>query len=229
MKIDFSHPLALSIRRILRKLKLSEVLARIFYGSGYEVKVDEFVKRHVRQGDIVWDIGANLGRYTSIFANLVGPRGKIVAFEPHPVTFSKLSTDVAAANVVFFELGLSDAAGMMSFTSKENSELNSIVYDDFGENIISVEVDTGDSFLARDPALAPSFIKIDVEGFELNVLQGMSAILGSPSTKIVLIEIHHAIMDSMGIIDGVQSIISLLTQADFSIAWIDPSHIAAIR
>ena len=229
MKFRFDGPFLLFLRRFVRGMGLSEPLSRLLYGSGYEARVDEFIKSHVREGDVIWDIGANLGRYTHIFATLSGPNGRVIAFEPHPTTFSKLQAANNAPNVLCMELGLSDTAGMALFTSREDSELNSIVIGSSNEELVSVTIDTADNLLLRDPSFAPNFVKIDVEGFELKVLHGMGLVLNSPQTRIILVEIHHAIMDSMRIKDGAWQIADLMEQSGFLIEWIDPSHIVAMR
>ena len=71
----------------------------------------EVLDRYVKRGDWVIDIGANVGHYTKRFSELVGPQGRIIAFEPVPTTFSILAANVelfACSNVSLINAAVSD-------------------------------------------------------------------------------------------------------------------------
>ena len=72
-------------------------------------------------------------------------------------------------------------------------------------------------------------IKIDVEGYELDVILGMRNLLSNKSLKAIGIEIHFAILEENGNGNAVKTIIRNLKNSNFKVKWLDPSHIIAIR
>ncbi len=88
--VMFSSPALVRLRGMTRKLGLNRLLSRLIPNGGYEDLFGPAVKRQVRAGDTVWDIGANVGLYTHEFLDRVGPTGQVVAFEPVPACFAKL-------------------------------------------------------------------------------------------------------------------------------------------
>ena len=95
--------------------------------------------------------------------------------------------------------------------------------------IHKVELATGDALVVEGRAAPPNVLKIDVEGFELDVLQGMPKQLASPLLKHIFIEVHFTLLEERGL-DGVPSQIErLLRAAGFAVEWLDPSHIHARR
>ena len=232
IKLNYSNSTFTLLRKICRKLNLTKFLQPFFYDSGYEKKVNEAIRHSVRQGDIVWDIGANIGTYTSIFSYLVGKKGKVYAFEPHPKTFEELSFS-KSNNVIALNLGLSDKKGNLLFSSKEgskdSSEYNSIVNDEYAGKTITAKIETADYIFKSQVADIPNFIKIDVEGFELFVLRGMNLLLKNTTLRNLIIEIHHSLMDDLKIPNGPKQIVTQLEVNNFKVDWIDPSHILASR
>ena len=72
----------------------SEDFSFLSITSEYEGNETELVKREIKEGDLVIDVGANIGYYTLIFAKLVGEKGKVYAFEPEPRSFKLLKKNV---------------------------------------------------------------------------------------------------------------------------------------
>ena len=142
--MDYSSNSLIFLRKILRKIGLSKILAKFMYGTSYEEKVNKTIKNTVMQGDIIWDIGANIGVYTLIFSELTGKKGKVYSFEPHPDTFVKLKTLSTKDNIEFLNLGLSNEKKQMLFSNKANNELNSIVDESYNGEKISTNIETAD-------------------------------------------------------------------------------------
>ena len=232
IKVNYSNPVLVLLRKILRKFNLTKFLKSFFYDNEYEKEVNKTIQYNVRQGDIVWDIGANIGAYTSIFSKLVGKKGKVYAFEPHPKTFEKLSF-LKSKNVIALNFGLSNDKGNLLFSSKEgsedSSEYNSIVNNEYVGKTITVRIETADYIIKSNIVDIPNFIKIDVEGSELFVLHGMSLLLKNKALRNLIIEVHHSLMDDLKIPNGAQQIVAKLKVNDFEVDWIDPSHIFASR
>jgi FkbM family methyltransferase len=135
---------------------------------------------YVRADGVILDIGANIGVHAVQFADLV-PEGKVVCFEPARATFEYLLRNVARLeNVVPINAALSDAPGLLSFFVAADNAYSSLK-DTQRKPILRRE--TVACFRADDllvPLLEGAridLVKIDVEGFERQVLEGMQAIL----------------------------------------------------
>jgi FkbM family methyltransferase len=148
-----------------------------------DARTQRFYERFIKNGDLVFDIGANIGERTEIFRAL---GAKVVAVEPHPdcvrVLNKKFSDD---PNVTVVPRALGNHVGIGTLITGERSGISSLSSpwieavresNRFGEyqwdRKCEVELDTLD-FLVSQYGI-PSFIKIDVEGFEDQVLSGLS-------------------------------------------------------
>jgi FkbM family methyltransferase len=138
------------------------------------------IARQVRAGDWVIDVGANVGHYTCHMARYVAPTGRVLAFEPVPVSFALLTANVraaGAANVTLFNVALSSSAAMLSMAvpSYESSELDNYYQahiSSAGEyQVLSLPLD-----VIPIPGLV-RLVKIDAEGHDLQVLMGMESLL----------------------------------------------------
>ena len=92
-----------------------------------------------------------------------------------------------------------------------------------------IPVTTGDRYIAENAALAPNRIKIDVEGFESEVLSGLAGHLRSEKLKTLFIEFHFGLMAARGLVNEPRGITKMLRQNSFVISWTDQSHICAHR
>ena len=137
----------------------------------------KFLRRALKPGQKVIDIGANYGVFTLSMARAVGPTGKAWAFEPANSTANFLEKSIVANRFEHVDLqrcALSNEIGTTQFMVGQHAELNSIVRGNSGQpgTLETVKVGTLDE---RMSALAWSdidFIKIDAEGEELNILAG---------------------------------------------------------
>ncbi len=172
----------------------------IFFGY-YEKETVSFITKYISYGDTVVDVGANIGFFTLIFSKLVGENGKVHAFEPSQREFLHLCENVGVnkfRNILLNQLALSNRNGF--------SEMNVLSESRFGAynslrrvshskvqnekaHIENVRTLTLDSYLALFPDAAPSLIKIDVEGFEKQVLEGMQSVLRTNNPPCLIIEI----------------------------------------
>lgn len=180
-------------------LRINPAGGRVAYALGIaEPLVQDALAANVRAGDVVWDVGANIGFFTLISARLAGPEGRVVAFEPMPPNADALRANLAANqadNVEVVELALGDSEG--------TAELQ--VYDDPGwakldtsadtayksgrpvSSLIEVPLSTLDRQLDDYPP--PRLLKIDIEGGEVAALRGARRLL-SEHRPVVLCELH---------------------------------------
>ena len=157
-----------------------------------ETHVQEAFKNHLKPGDVVYDIGANVGFLTVIAAKLVGPTGAVYAFEPLPANVVLLKHNVQANNfdqAVVFAVAVSNQAGRAHLSvPAEPTEAKLIDDNEPGERI-DVEVIAIDDLVAGKQMRPPNLIKMDVEGADIEVVEGMAATLRE-HRPLVVCDIH---------------------------------------
>jgi FkbM family methyltransferase len=163
--------------------------------------VTETMARLIDPGDLVVDVGANIGYLTSLAAARAGAGGAVAAFEPHPVVFELLSANISRwrgsdlAPVHAHQLALSDRAGTAQLSSDDSFHANmglSSLEPGTGESLLPVQVARLDEVLAGRPI---GLLKIDVEGHEAGVLRGASALLESGRVRDIIFEDHNPYPD----------------------------------
>ncbi len=225
-----SYP-AIQARKLIRTLGLRRVLSRLLPGGGYENAFHEAMLARLKAGTIVWDVGANVGMYSEIFAQAAGPQGQVFAFEPSPRNRAALAANVAALpTVTIMPMALGATAATMKFLETDielgDHGVTSRISD---AGNVEVAVQTGDALVASAAAPVPHFIKIDVEGFELDVLQGMRALLARPELSTVAIEVHFGELAARGQADAPAQIEKIVAASGLKCRWTDPSHLMATR
>ena len=146
---------------------------------------------------VVYDVGAFVGMFTLFFARSVGPRGRVVAFEPDPRNYDELVKNVALngfSNVLALPMGLSNRRGAVPFALHPWSPARGTVWVDRNDgrrNVrsIQVQVDMLDRVVDEYGLPPPGFVKIDVEGHELDALLGMRNVIDRFHPDL-LIEVH---------------------------------------
>jgi len=174
--------------RLIVKKSMTGATGNIYIGL-HEFEDMFFVLHLLRKDEVMLDIGANIGSYTILAGAVIG--AKIFSFEPIPETFRCLIDNVNIngiyEKVKCYNIGLADKNGILKFTSNLGTT-NHVVFNTSSIkniDIIDVPVRKLDTIVSGcDPLL----IKIDVEGFELQVLKGADEILKSKSLLAVIIE-----------------------------------------
>jgi FkbM family methyltransferase len=230
--MDYSSGWALRLRRAGQRLGVLRPVVRAYRGiarHNYEQAFDSEMMRSIRPGDTVWDIGANEGYYTTRFAEAVGASGRVVAFEPSPPSITILRGKCGdATNVEIVAAAVGAAEATLSFYSSESgsSVTDGFMRRDATDTVTTVAVHPGDAFLAAHP---PAIIKVDVEGFELDVLRGMADVLRSPRLRHLFVEVHFLASVQRGEPDAPGKITALLREAGHTYRWIDASHLMTSR
>ena len=162
----------------------------------------EFVKKVIKKNDIVLDIGANIGYYSLIFAKLVGDSGKVFSFEPESENFKILKKNIEVNgynNVILEQKIVSNADGKSTLYVSEKAGSHRIYKPDNYVESLEIESISMDSYIEKNNIKKINFIKIDVEGAELNVLQGIQKILDSNKHIILFTEFSPNQIKSCGL------------------------------
>jgi FkbM family methyltransferase len=153
-----------------------------------------------KEGDTIVDVGAHIGLYTLIAAKRVGPTGKVIAIEPDPENFKILKK-----NILLNQLSNVKALRCAVYSTKEKLKLflpeleegrtifNTVMQDRAGtsNNFLEVEANTLDNIMNENNIIQRvNYLKIDVEGAELEVLKGAINTLSLNKDLTLLIEVH---------------------------------------
>jgi len=230
------------MRSVLRLLHLTKYITiirdkldRLCGRVGYEFKFDKALTELIRKGDTVWDIGANIGLYTMKFSDLVGSSsGYVYAFEPVPTCFHALQKNcIGKKNICLFNiaLGKTETILPMNINVDPLGATHSLVCSSSNTVLqkVDVKVMSGDEIIRIRQASVPHIIKIDVEGFEEEVLLGLQSCLKNIKCRAVVCEIHFAILNDRGERFAPIRIQRMLQGLGFKVKWIDASHFGAYR
>jgi FkbM family methyltransferase len=163
----------------------------------YESKVQQLLAAHLKPGDCFFDVGANIGFISLLASQLVGTVGKVFAFEPEPRNARVIRANAEKNNLP--QLHLVEAAAWSSSGPLEFGRANEASSNVDGQVIaisarnpdrIQVRGLAIDDFVYRDGGVPPSFLKIDVEGAEFEVLKGAAEVVKS-ARPVILCEIHY--------------------------------------
>jgi FkbM family methyltransferase len=179
----------------------------------------------------VWDIGANVGFYTEIFCDRVGPQGYVVAFEPFPESITKIKErlpDCTWLRIENIALGGKDTIGRLVLSGSSTTHHLTSETSESGCQSIPIEVRRGDSICERLGKI-PNVIKIDVEGFEEEVLNGLSQTLSNLDLRSVFVEVHFRLLSERGQTNAPIRIEKMLREKRLRVTWLDPSHLQATR
>jgi FkbM family methyltransferase len=192
-----------SIRRVLwgpgRGLRY-----RVFPGygwayiyGGWEPELVHVMSLHISLGATVYDLGANYGMHTLLFARLVGESGRVYAFEPHPGVFASLNEQLTLNDlrtVVSVPEAVCERTGTAFFDEAAERACGHLA-NDTSRRHLEVRTTTLDDFVFERSAKPPDFIKIDIEGAESSALRGaMKTIRRYRPTMVI--ELHNPIEDN---------------------------------
>jgi FkbM family methyltransferase len=187
------------------------------------------MRRLVRPGDIVFDIGAHIGLHTVLLSELAGSTGVVHAFEPNAGKATALSRTVAALpNANLHAVALGESEGCVALYIPEDESMASLADWTYGREWnrrrTTCEVKRLDDLVARGALPAPDFIKCDVEGGELAVLHGGAAMLDRAEAPIVLYEVNQWAAQCFGLsMSAATDFLRSLSRAKYSIFYAQDS------
>jgi FkbM family methyltransferase len=172
---------------------LSEGLRGLPKGIDREAAFMKILRRELKEGMTAVDLGANIGYVTLIMAKIVGSKGLVYAIEPSESNYKFLLKNIEANNyqshVHAYNLGISNVIGEQKFYMSEQSNLHSMAPNRHTNDFVTVQVKTLTDFLVDKKM--PNFIKMDIEGHEVEALEGMVEVLkDAPSPIKILMEVH---------------------------------------
>lgn len=157
----------------------------------YDLLVCETLYRLADPGELVLDIGANIGVMTSVLAHRVGPSGEVLAAEAHPTTAQRLSANVerwgASSTITVVRKAVSDRSGAAALHNP-TPDLGTVTLQARGDTIAEAECVTLDELLS---GRAVGVLKLDVEGHEEAVLRGAHDAIAERRIRDVVFEDLH--------------------------------------
>lgn len=173
-----------TIRKVTRKginyeLNLANIVEWHLYFGFKEIAKEKLFQLHSQPLSII-DVGANIGEVSLSFARKY-PNASVYGFEPHPTTFEKLKSNQslnAFKNLQLLNLGLGAQKGEVFFEERMsgNPGMNRVTSDP-EKSARQIQITTLDSFIEKNQVTTISIIKIDVEGYEHEVLKGAVQLL----------------------------------------------------
>jgi FkbM family methyltransferase len=174
------------------------------FGFGFKPRFsltleEEFLLGFDFKDKIIYDIGGYIGIYALFFARAAGSKGKVITFEPNPENFNELSRNLALnhiQNMTSLQLGVGASCQETWFifdpVYPSRGHFSTHLKDEGEQNArrVMLQIDTLDDIFEKHALPAPDFIKIDVEGFEMETLRGAEKLLQRFAPEL-LVEIHQ--------------------------------------
>lgn len=217
-RLDYPrHPIRLKVD--------SEIELARLHACHKEPETVAWIERFVRPGDVVYDVGANVGAYSFVIDRFTGGGATVYAFEPSFSTYAQLSRNIAlndcAGRVIPLPIALSDVGGLVPFnysSVEAGAALHSLgpspkangcaFVPEFSQPVLSYRLDDVIRILGLKP---PNHMKLDVDGIELKILCSGTGTLADSSLRTILVEVEPARGDAA-------AVVSLLEGAGFTLA-----------
>ena len=193
---------------------------------------EEFLRHLDLEGKTVFDVGGFEGVFSMFFARAVGNSGMVVVFEPNPVNYQRILDNMALnrfGNVKVLPVALGREQGSASLTFDPLDTGRGRVQEKIREDImqhrrarsVTVVIQTLDRLIADGALPRPDMVKIDVEGFEADVVLGMSAMMRESKPRLFL-EVHdHLFPTSHDGSRGAAKLLQLLASNGYSVYHVE--------
>jgi len=160
--------------------------------GAYEKSETAFLKRTFFPGMVFLDIGANVGYYTALAGHAAGVTGRVLALEPDPESYHYLTQTIQVnrfTNATPFQMAASDQVGSAQLhISARNRGDNRLYPNELASDVVTVDTTTIDLLLLQNGITSVDVIKMDVQGAEGRVLQGMKDTLAQSKPVTLLTE-----------------------------------------
>ena len=169
--------------------------------NSHEPVSTKIISSKLKKGMTCLDIGGNIGYYVLLESKAIGPQGKIIAIEPSPINFECMKQNLSTLkieNVESYNIAAGEKDGTANFLIYEDSGNSCMVIPE-GEKskwpgkLISVPIRKMDSFLEEKKIGKIDFLRMDVEGYEKKVIEGLNATIRKYK-PIIYLELHQFIV-----------------------------------
>ena len=234
------NTLLIYIRKFLRFTKINKLLVIILYlfrdKDYYENSFRDKMLENIKKDDCLWDVGANVGLYTKLFSSCLNNNSTIYAFEPSKENLVRLNSNLKEyknVKIVPFGLNKKNEKVQMMQSADEFGASSQIITNDLNyiddSKLFTINTYSGDYLVKEKNFIPPNFIKLDVEGYEYDVITGLINQLKSKDLRVICIELHFELVAKRGFADHPNLIIKLLKKNNFKVSWTDYSHIIATK
>jgi FkbM family methyltransferase len=161
-----------------------------FNGRYYQPDISRLLETLLQPGDQYVDVGANIGMTALLAHSRIGSGGKGLAFEPNPAAFARLKDHFALNGITNFQLvpcALADRESVqVLYVPLDDLLLGTIVPEKAEGTRVEIRTVPADPYVVGFNSATPTLIKIDVEGYEVQVLQGLRSLLAWPDVMLVI-------------------------------------------
>lgn len=220
----FLNPKPMIVEFMGSKMLLDPISAlgqSIISNKDYEHDMFALIAKYLKSEQVFIDVGANEGIFTLFTSKIVGPRGRVIAFEPEPSIYNNLVLNIeinSLQNVETEKCALGSTNGVQKFFtySSLNRGASSFIpiskrhYSACEVPVIRYER----WFKTRDLGFV-NLVKVDIEGWEYQFLKGMGEFLNPSHIGVLIIELHPHQLELLG--DSVDQISDILDRAGYSL------------
>ena len=189
---------------LLFDIDFNDEIQRYIYLNLYENQEIKLLRKYIKPGSCCFDIGANIGFFSLHMAKLTGASGKVFAFEPDTINFTKLNDNIMLNNyknnIFPFRVGVSSESGnaIFSRTLNSNSGWGHIGEWELSQERLLIETITLDDFVSQNGIKNINFLKCDIEGHEFEFLKGADETLKAGIIDTILIEYCGYVLERKG-------------------------------
>ena len=178
-------------------LKEDSIFRQLALDGRRELEATKIIKQVIKPGDIICELGANIGYYAVLEAGIAGPEGIVYAIELEPHNIELLKRNIALnnlKNIQAYHLAISDKNGEYPLYVTGSSNLHSMIKPSHGYfSTINTKTSTLDNFLADKKKI--TFLRMDIEGYEYYALRGMQKTLNENPKLKLFIELHAHLIE----------------------------------
>lgn len=209
--------------------------------KSYEPIQTKLLLEELKEGNNFFDVGANVGYYSVLASKKVGASGKVFSFEPDKENLALLHENVMLNelnNIKVFDLALGITEGLIDFKSSKNHKgISAVTVSEEERGDYKVNITTLDSFVLQNSITNIDFIKIDVEGYEMNVLNGGKNVLSNSVNTKMFVELNpqslrkvgHTCAELIGLIESLGfNVVSILDDVGLKTVPYSEENLSAV-
>jgi FkbM family methyltransferase len=190
----------------------------------HEPLTTSLINKILKNGMVCLDVGSNIGYYVLLESELVGKEGKVIGIEPSPINFEylKKNTDISLnKNIEIYNFAAADENKTLDFVIGSKSNWSKVLVENEkvqpGDKLINIQAKQIDAFVREKRYQKIDFVRMDVEGYEYNLLKGLEEVMKIFKPKL-LIEVHKMFLG----IDKTKEMFERLKQHGYEAKYLIP-------